>query len=89
MIQFFYIIAHTIGGDNQIIDKVFLQENEAIKWGRALATKHYNYSVALYKQPITRTGKVEFVKYLNPFTTKKEMDKRAVILGLAKAGIFD
>lgn len=89
MRQYFYIVSHTIEGDNQVIDKVFLQENEATKWGRALATKHSNYSVALYKQPITRTGEVEFVTYLNPFTTKKEMDKRLVILELTKAGVFN
>lgn len=67
MRQFFYIVAHTIVGDNQVIDKVFLQGHDAIKWGRALASKHPEYSVALYKQEIARTATVQFVKQLEGY----------------------
>lgn len=67
MRQYFYIVAHTIVGDDQVIDKVFLQEHDAIRWGRTLASKHSDYSVALYKQEIARTATVEFVKCLKEY----------------------
>lgn len=66
MRQYFYIIAHTIVGDDLCIDKVFLQEHEAIRYGRLMATKN-PYSVYLYKQEIARTAKVQYVKLLPPF----------------------
>lgn len=66
MRQYFYIIAHTIVGDDLCIDKVFLQEHEAIKYGRLMATKN-PYSVHLYKQEIARSAKVQYVKSLPPF----------------------
>lgn len=65
--QYFYIVAHTTADDNQIIDKVFLQERDAIKWGRTLASRNSNYSVALYKQVIARTAIVQFVKQLKKY----------------------
>lgn len=53
------------------IDKIFLQEYEAIRWGRTLATKFPEFTVSLYKQEITRTATVEFVKSLEPFKEEK------------------
>lgn len=67
MRQYFYIVAHTIVGDDQVIDKVFLQEHDAIRWGRTLASKYSDYSVALYKQEIARTATVKFVKQLKEY----------------------
>lgn len=66
--QYFYIVAHTTADDNQIIDKVFLQERDAIKWGRTLVSNHPEYSVALYKQVIARTATVQFVKQLREYS---------------------
>ena len=65
--QYFYLVAHTIVGDDLCIDKIFLQKSKAIKWGRALATKYPDYSVELYRQPILETGVIEYVKLLQPF----------------------
>lgn len=39
MRQYFYLVAHTIVGDDLHIDKIFLQEHDAIRWGKVLATK--------------------------------------------------
>lgn len=66
MRQYFYIIAHTTVGDDLCIDKVFLQEHEAIRYGRLMATKN-PYSVHLYKQEIARSAKVQYVKSLPSF----------------------
>ena len=64
--QYFYIIAHTVVGDDLCIDKVFLQEHDAIKYGRLMATKNL-YSVYLYKQEIARTAKVRYCRSLSPY----------------------
>lgn len=71
MRQYFYLVAHTIVGDDQTIDKIFLQEHDAIKWGRTLASKHPDYSVALYQQEIARTATVQFVKHLKEYPKLK------------------
>lgn len=67
MRQYFYLVGHDIVGDDFVADKIFLQEHEALRWGKRLATKNPDYSVKLYKQEITRTGKLEFVKQLRAF----------------------
>lgn len=67
MRQYFYLIGHDVVGDDFVLDKIFLQESEAIRWGRRLATKNPDYSVKLYKQEITRTGTLKYVKCLYPF----------------------
>lgn len=72
MRQYFYLVGHDITGDDFVADKIFLQEHEALRWGRKLATKNPDYSVKLYKQEITRTGKLEFVKQLKAFLTPEE-----------------
>lgn len=71
MRQFFYVVAHTIVGDDQVIDKVFLQDHDAIRWGRTLATKHPECTVSLYRQAIARTSTVEYVKELTPYPNLK------------------
>lgn len=75
--QYFYLVGHDIVGDDFVADKIFLQEHDALRWGRKLATKNPDYSVKLYKQEITRTGKLEFVKQLKAFLTPDEAIKLA------------
>ena len=68
MKQCFYIIAYYLSDDSDLnIQKVFLQEDQAIKYGRKFATKYRNTNVNLYKQLIATTATVEFVKVLKPF----------------------
>ena len=68
MKQCFYIIAYYLSDDSDLnILKVFLQEDQAIKYGRKFATKYRNTNVNLYKQLIATTATVEFVKALKPF----------------------
>ena len=72
MKQCFYLIAHTIVGDGDLaVDKIFLQEYDAIKWGRTLATKNPKYYVGLYQQEISRTAVIRYVKDLMPFEPQK------------------
>ena len=71
MKQNFYLVAHKEGNGELIVDKVFLQKHDAIKWGRTLATNNSIYLVYLYKQEITRKGILEFVSTLDPFLTPK------------------
>lgn len=57
--------------------KIFLQEHDAVRWGRReaanklLETKNTNYEYILYKQEITRTGDLQRVKTLKPFPLKE------------------
>ena len=68
MKQCFYIIAYYLSDDSDLnIQKVFLQEDQAIKYGRKFATKYRNTNVNLYKQLIATTATVEFVRVLKPF----------------------
>lgn len=67
MKQCFYLIGHDIVGDDFVVDKIFLQEYDAIRWGRRLATKNPGYRVMLYKQEITRMDTLKYVKCLYPF----------------------
>lgn len=68
MKQCFYIIAYYLSDDSDLnILKVFLQEDQAIKYGRKFATKYRNTNVNLYKQLIATTATVEFVRILKPF----------------------
>ena len=68
MKQCFYIIAYYLSDDSDLnIQKVFLQEDQAIKYGRKFATKYRNTNVNLYKQLIATTATVEFVRILKPF----------------------
>ena len=68
MKQCFYITAYYLHDDSDLnLQKVFLQEDQAIKYGRKFATKYRNTNVNLYKQLIATTATVEFVKTLKPF----------------------
>ena len=58
---------HSYVGDDLQLDRIFLQESDAITFGRRLATKNEEFSVVLYKQLIARVAKVEFVKALKPY----------------------
>ena len=67
MRQYFYVVMHSVVGDDMQLDHICLQECDAITFGRRLTTKNEDYSVYLYKQLIARVTKVEFVKMLKPF----------------------
>lgn len=70
--QYFYLIC-TNFDETTCPRKVFLQEHQAIVWGRKLATKIANddfyacMEVVLYRQPITTIGELEYVKTLEPY----------------------
>lgn len=72
MRQYFYLVGHDIVGDDFVADKIFLQEHEAIRWGRRRAIQYLDHNYKLYKQEITRTGKLEFVKQLKAFLTPED-----------------
>ena len=73
--QYFYMVAYTYD-ECTIPRKIFLQEHDAITWGRREAAKNLletsdsNYEYILYKQEITRTGEIIKVKTLKPYPTK-------------------
>ena len=68
MKQCFYIIAYYLHDDSDLnLQKIFLQEDQAVKYGRKFATKYRNTNVNLYKQLIATTATVEFVKALKPY----------------------
>jgi hypothetical protein len=70
MRQYFYLVAYHYD-EYTVPCKVFLQEHDAIRWGRKEATKlqeDSNYEVVLYRQEITRTGELKQVKSLKPYT---------------------
>lgn len=79
MRQYFYLVAYKYD-ECTIPRKVFLQEYEAIKWGRKEATKKLqetqdtNYEYILYRQEITRTGELQYIKTLKPYPTKELVD---------------
>lgn len=67
--QYFYLVSVNYDESTSPL-KIFLQEREAIRWGRREATKladDGNYEVVLSRQPITRNGEIEFVKTLKPY----------------------
>ena len=70
MRQYFYVVMHSVVGDDMNLDHICLQECDAISFGRKLSTRNEDYSVYLYKQLIARTGKPEFVKSLKPCKTE-------------------
>lgn len=77
MRQYFYLVAYHYD-ESTVPCKVFLQEYEAIRWGRKEAAKMWlkdpNYEFVLYKQEITRTGELKQVKTLKPYPTKEIVD---------------
>lgn len=66
--QYFYLVCRTYDECTQPI-KCFLQEHEAIVYGRRLATKEEDINIGfeLYRQEITRTGTFEFVRTLDSY----------------------
>lgn len=84
MRQYFYLVVYRYD-ECTVPRKVFLQEHEAIQWGRREATKKLletqdtNYEYVLYKQEITRVGDLKPVKTLFPFPTKELVDAGLVI----------
>ena len=70
MRQYFYIVMHSVVGDDMKLGYICLQESDAITFGRRLATRNEDYCVYLYKQEITRTGKPVFVKSLIAYKTE-------------------
>ena len=65
--QYFYIVGYVTNGDDLKLCRVSLNQHELMSWARREATKHDERTYELYKQPITRTGKVTFVKQIKPF----------------------
>lgn len=70
--QYFYIVGYTLIGNDLTLCKVSLNEHTLMSWARREATKHDFRTYELYKQPITRTGRITFVKQIKPF--KKPID---------------
>lgn len=77
--QYFYLVVRNYD-EYTVPCKIFLQEHDAIVWGRRKATKTLketkdsNYEYVLYKQEITRTGELQVVKKLYPYYTKALVD---------------
>ena len=71
MKQYFYIIGYHFGDEDLKIEKVFLQEDQAITFGRKFATKNNRTTVSMFRQLIATTATVEFVEVLKPFKTKE------------------
>lgn len=72
--QYFWIVCHDWLGDDFNVDRVFLQLQQAIEWGRRKATQNPDFRYMLYKQPITRNGKITFYKQLPPFKSQPQKD---------------
>lgn len=66
MRQYFYLVVVNYDEATTPL-KVFLQEHEAIRWGKRNAANFTNYTISLYKQEITRTGVLRFVKDLKSY----------------------
>lgn len=66
MKQYFYLVVHVFN-EKMEVNKIFLQEYDAIKFGRRIATINSEYKVWLYRQSITRNGVLTPVKQLKPY----------------------
>lgn len=77
--QYFYIVSHSGADEIRINDKIFLQEEKAVNWGRRQATKFPANDYWLQRCPITSTGVVTDYKSLLPFKEKKSMFKAITI----------
>ena len=72
--QYFYLVVCNYD-ESTYPQKVFLQEHEAITWGRREATKAQKrgdsmYEFVLFKQEIARTATLTRVKTLEPYKDK-------------------
>ena len=77
--QYFYIVSHSGNDELRINDKVFLQEEKAVNWGRKQATKFPANDYWLQRCPITSTGVVTDYKSLFPFKGKKVEPEEPII----------
>ena len=71
MLQYFYLVYHLDSEFNRINDKIFLQEEKAINWGRRQATKDLSSDYMLQRCPITTSGIIRDYKTLTPFKSEK------------------
>ena len=69
MRQYFYLIGHSVVGDDFCMDKVFMS------YGKRRANKHPEFSVVLYKQLMSNssTETIKSVKQI-PSTSFEEFD---------------
>lgn len=70
--QYFYLVVCNYD-ESTYPKKIFLQEHEAITWGRREATKaqkrgDFMYEFVLFKQEIARTATLIRVKTLEPYS---------------------
>lgn len=79
MLQYFYIVSHTGDDEIRINDKIFLQEEKAINWGRKQATKFPLNDYWLQRCPITSTGTVVDYKSLLPYKAQKPSETPPLI----------
>ena len=70
--QYFYIVVYTIVGDDLTLCKIGLNPQQLIDLVGREAKIHPERSYKLYRQAITRTGKIKFYKQLKPYETKLE-----------------
>ena len=68
MRQYFYLVGHSIVGDDLCMDKVFMQKSDAISYGKRLLRKNSEYTVSLYRQLISNSSNdtIEYVKNIAP-----------------------
>lgn len=76
--QYFYIVVYTIIGDDLTMCKMGLNPHQLIEWGRREATKYPDRNYKLFRQPITRTGKITFYKNLISYVTAVEHSLKVV-----------
>lgn len=69
--QYFYLVSHTDSNNIRTNDKIFLQEEKAVNWGRKQATKFPELDYWLQRCPITSSGKIQEFKSLLPFKSNK------------------
>ena len=76
MRQYFYLIGHSVVGDDFCMDKVFMQKSDAISYGKRLATRNPEYIVVLYRQLMSNSFKetIECVKQIPSDKTLEEFD---------------
>lgn len=76
MRQYFYLVGHSIVGDDLCMDKVFMQKSDAISYGKRLANKHPEFSVVLYRQLMSNSSKetIKSVKQIPPVQPVEEFD---------------
>lgn len=68
--QYFYLVCESYD-EATYPRKIFLQESEAVRYGRRLAMQArkdgFNSDFYLYMQEITRNGKLHMARHLEPY----------------------